>query len=116
MFCLIYFFLIVKGRYEQHKPFGMRLRALNIVFHKLLSHFDVWWLFFFFPSLQVWKAREGEALFSLLARMLFSHSTYHQIANIWVEGSAKVLRGSALGSSFHAFLSLHSGNEVRVLI
>lgn len=115
-----FFFFIAKGRYEQCKPLGIRLRALNVVFHKLLSHFDVWWLFLLlFPSLQVWKAKERKrerSPFPLLARMLFSHSTCCQIANIWVEGSAKVLRGSALGSSFHTFLSLHSGNEVRVLI
>lgn len=116
-FCLIFFFSYRWGEiaYEQHKPLGIRLRALNIVFHKLLSHLDVCWLFLLFPPLQVSKARERSP-FPLLARMLFSHSTYCQIANIWAERSAKVLRGSALGSSFHTFLSLHSGNEVRVLI
>lgn len=62
-----FFFLFPSYRqgeisYELHKPLGIRLRALNIVFHKLLSHFDVCWLFLPSAPPQFGKL-ESEALF-----------------------------------------------------
>lgn len=74
-----------------------------MVFHKLLSYFSVHWLVSPAPPPSLEELERSP--FPLLARMLFSRRTYCQIANIWAEGSAKVLRGSALGSSLHTFLS-----------
>lgn len=60
--------LIDEGQYEQHKPLGIRLSTLNIGFHKLLSHFDVCWLFLLFPPDSKSGKLEREKPFSPLGQ------------------------------------------------